>query len=400
MILFLDGFDHYSTAQMGDKWGAVNAVVIDATAGRNQSGAAYFDASITAFAQKLLSWGATSDPTHSGRTAIVGHAWRPLTISGAGATLLQCLSANGDVYAVRALGNRSLQLLHMHPDTTVEVWGTTAPGIFQTGFGYRLEVRFTMEQDGIGTVTNPVTLRLNDQVVLNPPITAGALQDTGPFNALMLGGGYPAGGVLESGTWWVDDLYVLNGKPAPSPMVVGGVSYDNASFLGNMHARTVFPARDGSAMNSGGNTPWTPFPAPPSYATVNSPIVGTDDVTYDTASPPPSLELFTCRDPLVLASKPALPVWGVQLVPRVILTSAVGVNINAVIRRFITGALDGDVIGDGPGATISWDDAYRYLCLPMDRDPSLSNLPFDTYVMLLRGVESPGDREAGLRLVG
>lgn len=261
--LLLESFDYYATADLPAKWDSASGVTINPTGGRMLGGAAAFDATLNPSLVKALTWG----DTH----AYLGFAVK-VTNFGSTITLAEIIS-NAATYALKLATNG---VLHVTVNGVVKP-GASAANAIQLNKGAYVELSLNLAGGARSCV-----IRVNEADVginqLSP------LGDT--FQSLTLGGG-----IGESGTWLIDDVYLLDGVPAAAFMQ-GIQIVDNASFLGSTHIEALYPTQEGlNTVPPGpfdpppdpGYTPWTPDPGPGHFDMVNShpPTDATQEASAD-----------------------------------------------------------------------------------------------------------------------
>lgn len=268
MLLFLDGFDHYVTADIAKKWDINSGYTIAAGNGR-RSTASFRSAGHANYAQKNL-------PALK-NALIVGGAWNVTTFHASGNILMQfCSSAIINVsIAVQADGR--LQAYRGNLGGTL--LGQSAPGIIAGSTWYFIEAK-AVRSDTVGAVE----IRVNGVAVLtlsSIDTNNGATED---FSNVVVG----ATSLAFYGD--LDDFYIAD---------TTGTA--NADFLGDVRIDTFLPTSDGAA------TAWTPTPGGTHYTTVDEAAPSASD--YVASSTSGQQDLYGFAD---LAHTP-LAVYGVQL---------------------------------------------------------------------------------------
>lgn len=240
-LLFIDGFDHYATADITKKWTAIGAgsPVINASAGRRSGGALLCPNATTNTAnmQKTL--------PSSYATLIVGFA---LKVSAFSARSVVRLMDTATVHV-----NVFLNLdgtLSVRRGTTVL---TTTASALSTDTWYYLELKAT-----INDTTGSYDLRLNGS-----SWTSGSNVDTrnagnASVNVVSLGTDGVATNAL---TQSFDDLYVADTS--------GSAPHND--FLGDVRIDTLYPTADGTY------TQFTPSTGTDHYALVDETAPNTSD---------------------------------------------------------------------------------------------------------------------------
>lgn len=147
MILFMDGFDHYATADIGKKWDTVNgSPAINAAGGRNSGGGIEFDAA--EYVEKTISG-------------------TPATLIVAGAFKASSLSVSQDI--VKFMDATTVQVkIRIRTDGKIEAFrdttslGTSAAVVFTAGAFAHLDIKVTInDTTGVVLVKSAGTTHLN-----------------------------------------------------------------------------------------------------------------------------------------------------------------------------------------------------------------------------------------------
>jgi hypothetical protein len=324
-LLFIDGFDHYTQADVLKKWSATNSSFqsMSTTLGRRGGGA-------------MLRPYDTFKNLDANKTAlIVGFAW--FTAGFSSSTILQ-----GD--SMLGLGSGAAPSIYASISSAGEIFvhrgqtilGRTKPGILTQGAWAYIEVKCVA-----GTSAGAIEIRVNGilELQLNN-INVGISQ----FATINFGPGGPGTNFLtQIQNNRLDDLYVLD------------TSGDtNNDFLGDCRVDSYFPTSEGAVQE------WTPVPAGVHYTTVDEvPVSGTDYVETSTSG---AVELFGYND---LINTP-LAIFGVQVNSAARKTDAGSRSINNATR--IAGANY-----FGPALTLSDSTVYRMTI--WDKNPA-SNEPW------------------------
>jgi hypothetical protein len=225
-LLFMDGFDHYSTAaDAGTKWpapGVVNAS-IQTAAGRRGGGCLRMGSAITN-ATKYL-------PAVSGATGCVGVAYKQSV--GAPADVITVLET-AIAHLTLSVSNTGVLTVYRGTSGGTSL-GASSAGAFDylAGFAF-IEMKWTIDNSA-----GAVEVRVNGVAVIGP-LTSQDTQNAGTasWNSVKFGAGNNAG----SNDY--DDFYALDGS--------GGGTL--ATFLGDVRVDTVYPTGNG---NTSGSTPST-----------------------------------------------------------------------------------------------------------------------------------------------
>lgn len=243
-LLFLDGFDHYATADIAKKWSQNNGATIAASGGRRGGGAMLCNSTLNHCTKTI------PDRTSLVIGAAITFASLP---TGVSAPLFQMFSSGVAQCEVRV---NSAGLISVTRNGTALAGGASSfalvPGIF-----YYIEWKFTIA-DSIAA--NSCVVRVNGAEVIN--VTAG--QDTknatdSTVNQLRVGNTNGLGSVILAGLV-IDDMYVCDQAGAK-----------NNDFLGDVRIDTIFPTSDGA------NSDWTPSSGSAHYALVDDATPNTTD---------------------------------------------------------------------------------------------------------------------------
>ena len=306
-LLFIDSFDHYVTADVGEKYaGGTGTPAILPTGGRRSGGALRLNNASVIFAALSV----------SGPTAVVGFAFKVsridaaagagLTITSGGSAQLTLTLATGGALEVRRGTNNGTLL------------GASSVLLSVGAFHY-VELRATIHPSA-GTVT----LRINSAVTLDLTGVNTAATGVSAWTGLTLG-------IMQSGgaDSDFDDLYVLDGSGSP-PL---------NDFLGDVRVDARYPT------GAGATTGWTPSAAP-NWSCVDDPTPN-DDTDYVSAASTSLKDTYTVQDAPVAGGT----LYGVQLLLSVKKTDAGTCTVVPVVRHSTL---------DYPGASINPGTTYAY----------------------------------------
>lgn len=339
-LLFVDGVDHYVTADVTKKWSETYNLPVVAGAGRRGGGA--FQGYIgTGW------WVSKTIPATS--SLVMGVAFK----------MVNSITAAADIF--RLLDGSSLQCgLRVNPDLTLTVHragtaltgGTSAVTFPMNAFAY-LEWKVTIS-DAIAA--SSCIVRMNGVEIIN--VTAG--QDTkatanSTATKVALGGGTGSGGNNSV----ADDFYLCDQSGTT-----------NNNFLGDVRVDTLYPNADGSY------TDFTPSTGTSHYALVDESAPSATD--YNSSS------TVGHRDSYGLANLAALTsqvVYGVQV-------NAALLKDDAGARTAATMVRSGTTNGDGAEAAMGITDSY--VSQVYELNPATSTAWTETTVNAM---------EAGVRIV-
>lgn len=252
-LIFIDGFDHYSAAQMYRKWTSVSGVSnIFKDPGRFNGECVRFNNAASTYA--YIDFTAAT-------TTVVGFA---ASFDNGDATLPFMLLMDGATSQID---------LRVTPDAALQVTnngtilGATADGMFAFGFFAFIEIKSTIS-NGAGAVE----IRVNGNSFLN--LTTKDTQYSG--NNYVNRVKFQPFATTGTTNFKLDDLYILN----------SGGTYDN-SFLGECRVQTNYPSGAGSVTDfSSTGTNWTAVSEEPAD----------DDVSYNYAAIVGSTDLYNVTD--------------------------------------------------------------------------------------------------------
>lgn len=319
-IVFIDGFDHYTTTDLLKKWSLNFNSTISQTLGRRGGGC-------------LLSpHSCVKNFTSEYTTLIAGGAFYPTELfslyNGILTSIFGFSYGNQMRICIGATTAGEVVVLNY----AQAVLGRTKPGLIQQGVWSYIEFKAVAGQS-----TGAVEVRVNGKTELT--LTNVNTTNGNSFTSFIAG--YRSNLVIEPvGNNRLDDIYVLS---------TTGVA--NNDFLGDCRVDAYMPTSEGSTQS------WTPTPAGTHYTTVDEiPISAADYVESATAG---AIELFGYTD---LVNIP-LNVYGVQLNSVARKTDAGERQINGVARIGGTDYLS---------TALSVEDVSKYIMAVWDRSPATS----------------------------
>jgi hypothetical protein len=227
MLLFVDSFDHYATADIALKWSAVSSatqVTIAPTAGRRGGGALSLTGNINTVRKDLVGV----------KTVIVGYAMKITAFPTAGGTIgtnywMSLGNADGVhlYFLVGADGSIAVhRLTSVNP--SYQLLGSTTGAVLQPNVYAYIEVKATISATGVGMVK----ILVNGVTVLSlPNITTISYASTNEVTS-RLTFNTP---ILSGPTLFFDDLYICDTS--------GTVNND---FFGDVRIDVVKPNADGT----------------------------------------------------------------------------------------------------------------------------------------------------------
>jgi hypothetical protein len=309
-LLFVDGFDHYQTADFLRKWSGTETSfqTVSTTLGRRGGGCmirpyntfknlnSTYSSLICGFACYIAEWQGSSVTIPIG---LVGFS------SGLSNRVWMGASSAGELIIYNA-SNTQL--------------GRTRPNVIQQGAWAYIEMKAVT-----GTTTGAVEVRVNgvtELTLTNVNISANTFASIA-FTSLSLNVSQSSSGMR------IDDVYVCDTSGAT-----------NNDFLGDCRVDAYYPTSEGTTQS------WTPTPSGTHYTTVDEvPVSTTDYVESVTAN---AVELFGFND---LVNTP-LSIFGVQVNSCARKTDAGARSINNTAR--VAGANY-----YGPDLTLSDTTNYR-----------------------------------------
>lgn len=376
-ILFVDSVGHYDTAQIGDKYASVADVTVVPGAGRLGGQALFFNAALPSSLTKTLTPAVLAS---GGHVFTLGVAYRPVTFNGSGVTtILSIPLSNGNTVALQCTSVGQLKVVVISGGVLTVC--LSAVGTLRVGVGVYLEFQWNSAVQGAAQAI----VRVNTSVVAQGTTTA---VPTATYDSVTFGGGS-----AEAGTWYLCDLYVLDGN---TDLPVGGIPKADGSiatlgtFLGNISVQALLPVADGVNLDVD-NTPWEVEPQPtalPNVAQVQAQIA-TDSVTqFNGGFPTGNRDAFQILHPRAGGQIPTgrfgyladqatpWPLYGVQWMARVKANTVGGPQIATVVRRIVTGAWADDTVVEGSPVTLS-SEVYTFVVHAFQADPTQGNAPWN-----------------------
>jgi hypothetical protein len=268
-LRFMDGFDHYLTADIAKKWtAAIGGAAIQAGTGRRGTASGRLAGSSRYFRKDL----------DAQSTWIVGFANIFQTLPAAPSSILAFHDAALALQCdLRITPTGELQVTR---DGTV--LGTSTSRLTATAFQY-IEMRLV-----IHTTAGAAVVRVNEVPWLT--LSNVNTQATANASALSIWAGQPGGGTALIQN--IDDLYICDGTG----------SAPHNTFLGDCRVDCLYPNADGS------HSAWTPSAGTTHFTLVDDPTP-TEDTDYLVTT------TVGARDTHMLTNLPTLPgsvVYGVQ----------------------------------------------------------------------------------------
>lgn len=317
-LLFIDGFDHYNTAEITTKWTNAAAVAISSNGGRRGTGALLTNNDIGSFAYRDLSTSAS--------TVIAGFAFKPTGPF-----------TFGEIFSLWEGGSvQNLRLIYNSSNKIAVYCGATLLG--QTTLSIAVGTTRYIEFKATIGASGSFEVRIDG----TPDVSASGVNTqnggTGVVNRIQFGvTGF--GGMYGA---YFDDFYFCDNSGA-----------NNNNFLGDCRIDTVVPTGDGYY------TDFTPSSGTAHYPNVNTTPAAT--VTYNYTS------VVGAKDSYTYPAIPILPsstVFGVQL-------NAFSEKSDSGSRSFATLTRLGGV--DANGASTPLAASYIFLSQIYETDPTTVN---------------------------
>lgn len=317
MLLFMDGFSHYATADLGKKWTSVTAAPTITSNGARGGGAL-----------TVVTSDAAAKSFTPVASVVFGFRFK-FTNANASAkkicTLYDVATAQVDL-RINADGTLSVTR------AGTALTGGTSTNTMSAGTFYYVEFKVTIS-DSIGANTCKVRVDGVDWITVatgqDTKATANAL-----CNVLELG---PSGSL--TGTYYYHDLYLCDNSGST-----------NNDFLGDCRIDTIFPTSDGNY------TQFTPSTGTDHYALVDEATPNTSDYNSDaTAGHRDSYGMGN------LAALTSQTVYGIQ-------TNAAVLKDDAGVRTAATFVRSSSTNSDG--ATVGLSVSQTYISQVFETDPN------------------------------
>jgi hypothetical protein len=306
-LLFVDGFDHYQTADMLRKWSGSNMSfqTISTTLGRRGGGC------------MLYAYNTFKNLNSNYSTLIAGFGFYLSGFPSSDTSFVFAFSNGLSASVWMGVSSAGELIVYRQSNT---VLGKTKPNVVQQGAWAYIEMKAVG-----GTSTGAVEVRVNGVTELTLTNV-----NTGTTTFASIGFGINAYfGFNNASGLRIDDVYVCDTSGAT-----------NNDFLGDCRVDAYYPTSEGTTQS------WTPTPSGTHYTTVDEvPVSTTDYVESVTAN---AVELFGFND---LVNTP-LSIFGVQVNSCARKTDAGARSINNTAR--VAGANY-----YGPDLTLSDTTNYR-----------------------------------------
>lgn len=240
-LLFIDGWDHYATADITKKWNTIltgdQAPSISASAAR--TGTQGFRSGVVSNAQEAQRVTVTVAPA-TPASGVMGFAFRPSGNGNSNSRVMSVIDAGTEQFNVQ--GNSDGTLSVERSSTTL---GTTSAAVPLNQWTF-IEVKWT-----INDTTGSVQIRFNGDTVLSLSNVDTKNTSNATWGTVSIGGAAVSLGAPAT-TWDYDDLYLCD---------LGGST--NNDFLGDVRVDAHYPNANGNSSN------WTRSTGSDQYATID-----------------------------------------------------------------------------------------------------------------------------------
>jgi hypothetical protein len=325
-LLFMDGFDHYVTANMGMKWTSVTAnsgtlPAITTNLGRRSGGAALFAGGYAQNMKKVL--------PASVSTLITGFAFQASIAPAANVGV--CWWIDGSTTQLTLVVTTDLRLAVYRGASGGTLLGQTSANAIATGAYAYIEFKATFHGSA-GTAE----VRVNGTVVLTLAGVNTIMSGNASANALALGSDITPPGAPS---WYFDDLYVLD--------TTGSA---NNTYLGDARIDALLPNADGTY------TAFTPSSGSTHYTLVNE--SAPDTTSYVASATVGAKDTYQMQD------------LGTTNTIAAVQVSNAAVKDNTAARSISNLVRSGST--DYTGASTALTTTYAYYSTVLETDPATS----------------------------
>lgn len=307
-LLFIDGFDHYATADILKKWSDHSGATIAASSGRRGGGAMNIS---------FYGYYATKTLPSSHQTLIVGFSINAPVIN-TGSQKLLTISDGGALHLMVTVETGGALKVWRDNSAYGNLLGTTAGSLLVAGITKYVEIKVKID-DSTGTVD----IHFDGVSVL--ALTGVDTRSGGNATANSVS----IYGLNSFSNCYFDDFYIAN--------TAGSVNND---FLGDCRIDTIYPTSDGNYSQ------FTPSTGSSHYALVDETTPNTSDYNDGAA--------VNDRDSYGMGNLSAIPSQTIY-----------GVQVNAALEKDDAGARSATTFvrssstnGDGAGVALSTSQVY------------------------------------------
>lgn len=318
-LLFMDGFDHYATADISKKWASsAGGASINTTGGRRGTGCLRYG----------IGGSAVSRPFTASAAVIVGLAFKIGTIYAGYRTVFVLREGTTEHISLIINNNGTISIYRGSQSGTL--LGTSTTAISQTNYNY-VELKATIN-DTTGAINVQIN-GVNESALALTGIDTRNGGTSGVVDSICVG-------QSSNGTdSYIDDLYVCNSSGAT-----------NNNFLGDCRVDTILPSGDGNY------TQFTPSTGTAHYALVDENPPNTTD--YNSSATSGNRDSYTFPD---LAGLSSQTIYGVQI-------NAAALKDDAGARSLGTMSRLSSTDKDGAGAALS--TALVFISEIQETDPA------------------------------
>lgn len=322
MLLFMDGFDHYATADIPKKWGAANTfAAIDSAAGRRGGGAL----------DSPYNGGGIKKTFAAGASWVIGFAFKTSSLPASSLYLAFLRDAGSNQCELRLNSDGTLQVTR----NVATLTGGTSSNALSTNTWYYIEFKVTIA-DSISAGSCKVRVNGVDW------LTVATGQDTKATSNASANEVFIGSWAAGSGpAMYFDDLYICDQSGST-----------NNDFLGDVRIDTLFPTSDGNYSQ------FTPSTGTTHYTLVDESTPNTTD--YNDSATVGDRDSYGMGNLAALASQ---TIYGVQ-VNAAILKDDAGSKSAAVMVR--SGSTNSD------GASTALGTGLSYVSQVFEQDPAAS----------------------------
>lgn len=326
-LLFIDGFDHYATADIGKKWSATSVGSINATGGRRGGGSFRSSSNNGAYVAKTLAASASF---------VVGMAFKytALPTFGGNVKIIQIWDGGTSQCDLRVRGDGTLEVTRFGTALT----GGASVVSLSINTDYYIEFKVTIANS---IAAGSCKVRVNGVDV----ITVAAGQDTqnsanATANQVRIG---TVDATNSLGNVDFDDVYIAD--------LSGSVNND---FLGDVRIDTLYPTSDGNY------TAFTPSTGSSHFALVDEATPNTSD--YNDGAAVGDRDSYGMGNLSALASQ---TVYGVQVNAAIMKDDAGSKSAATFVRSSSTN-------GDGAGVPLGTSQVYISQVFETDPNGSIA----------------------------
>lgn len=326
-LLFVDGFDHYATADVTKKWTSTggSSLTISATGRRSGSSLRWTTASTSNGVVKTVTTGASF---------VIGFALRVSALPSSAAPICRLLDAGSVQCDLRLNTDGTLSVTRAGTAVTN---GTSVASI-GTGTYYYIEWKVTIA-DSIGANSCKVRINGVDAITV---ATGQDLKSTANASANQVSLNYAvvSGGINID----FDDFYICDQSGSA-----------NNDFLGDCRVDAIYPTSDGTYSE------FVPSTGVDHYALVDETAPNTTDYNSGSAGSPGDRDSYGMGN---LQALVAQTVYGVQVNAAVLKDDAGAISVATFVRSGTT---------NSSGATVGLSTSQTYISQVFETDPDTAS---------------------------